>query len=114
MSDSIDVTVPIREGMVHRPDNPGVRLESNEEMHEGGALSRIGAVAWCHTAPTSMRRITSTYPVAASRACPWSRWSGWRAWWPLKAKRSNAHIFERSDLRPGDRILFKTSNSERC
>src|SRR5262245_1219501 len=36
MAEWIDVTVPIRTGMVHWPGNPGVRLESTEEVGEGG------------------------------------------------------------------------------
>ena len=40
----IDVTVPIRQGMVHWPDNRGVRLESTEERHEGG-LGRVSELS---------------------------------------------------------------------
>ena len=43
MSEWIDVTVPIRPGMVHWPDNPDVQREIMEEPGEGGVcrVSRL-------------------------------------------------------------------------
>jgi arylformamidase len=114
MSEWIDVTVPIRQGMVHWPDNPPVRLESTEEMHEGGI---------CRVSELSLGVHTGTHFDAPNHfdvegggvdALPLDGLVGPARVVAVAGASVAASDLEPLELRPGERILFKTTNSARC
>src|SRR5262249_17349126 len=105
--------VPIREGMVHWPGNPGVRLESTEEPVQG-VLCRVSKLALgVHTgthfdAPNHFGLpggVETLPPAALIGVARVIRVAG--------ASIEPADL-EPHDLRAGERMLIKTRNSERC
>ena len=114
MSEWIDVTVPIRQGMVHWPDNPPVRLETTEEMHEGGI---------CRVSELSLGVHTGTHFDAPNHfdvegggvdALPLDGLVGPARVVAVGGAAVVASDLEPLELRSGERILFKTTNSARC
>ncbi len=114
MTEWIDVTVPIRQGMVLWPDNPPVRLESKEETHEGGI---------CRVSELSLGVHTGTHFDAPNHfdvagggvdALPLDALVGVARVVGVRGPAVAPADLEALDLRPGERILFKTSNSARC
>jgi arylformamidase len=112
----IDVTVPIRSGMVHWPGNPEVRIERSEKVAADGGVSRTSAL--------SLGSHTGTHFDAPSHfgvndtgvdALPIDALIG-----PARVvsveecaavERSDV---ERLDVQPGERLLLKTRNSSCC
>jgi arylformamidase len=112
----IDVTVPIRSGMVHWPGNPEVRIAQREKASADGGVSRVSEVSLgSHTgthvdAPVHMG--VSSEGVDAL---------------PLDALVGPARVIAIEDVdaiastslephavQPGERLLLKTRNSSRC
>jgi arylformamidase len=110
----IDVTVPIRHGMVHWPDNPGVELETFEEMHEGG-ICRVSSLSLgVHTGTHVDAPNHFDVPGGGVDALPIDGLVG-----EARVVAVHGRTVDRPELEPlalshGDRVLFKTSNSERC
>jgi arylformamidase len=114
MGEWIDVTVPIRQGMVHWPDNPGVRLEATEEMHEGG-LCRVSELSLgVHTGTHFDAPNHFDVPGGGVEGLPLDSLVGVARVVEIEGKEVDRAHLERLDLRPGERVLFKTANSERC
>jgi arylformamidase len=114
MVDWIDVTVPIRQGMVHWPDNPGVHLEATEEMHEGG-LCRVSKLSLgVHTGTHFDAPNHFAMPGGGVESLPLDALVGVARVIGVAGKVVDRAALEMHDLRPGDRVLFKTSNSARC
>jgi arylformamidase len=113
--DWIDVSVPLRTGMVHWPDNPPVSIERMQDIERGDVAN---------VSKLSMGAHTGTHmdaPVHFFRAGKGIDTM------PLNAAIGQARVIEIRDpesikpeeLRPyqiqrGERILFKTRNSTRC
>jgi arylformamidase len=113
--DWIDVSVPLRTGMVHWPDNPPVSIERIQDIERGDVanVSRLsmGAHTGTHMdAPLHFLRTGKGIDTM-----------------PLTATIGRARVIEIHDpesikpeeLRPyqiqrGERVLFKTRNSTRC
>jgi arylformamidase len=112
----IDVTVPIRSGMVHWPGNPPVRITQREKASADGGVSRVSELSFgSHTgthvdAPVHFG--VSSHGVDAL---------------PLDALVGPARVIaiedvgaiasaslEPHEVQPGERLLFKTRNSSRC
>jgi arylformamidase len=113
--DWIDVSVPLRTGMVHWPDDPPVSIERVMDVERGDVVSvsrlSMGAHTGTHMdAPLHFFRTGKSIDTM-----------------PLTATLGRARVIEIRDpelikpeeLRPyqiqrGERILFKTRNSARC
>jgi arylformamidase len=113
--DWIDVSVPMRSGMGHWPDNPPVSIERALDMGLGDAANVSKLSMGVHTG-THMDAPVHFYPTGKGIDTM-----------PLTAAIGRARVIEISDtesikteeLRPhqiqaGERILFKTCNSASC
>ncbi len=113
--DWIDVSVPLRTGMVHWPDNPPVLIERMQDIERGDVANvskfSMGAHTGTHMdAPLHFLRTGKGIDTM-----------------PLSATLGRTRVIEIHDpesikleeLRPheiqrGERVLFKTRNSARC
>ena len=115
MENWIDVSVPLRTGMVHWPDNPPVSIERVENIERGDTAN---------VSKLSMGAHTGTHMDAPLHFFQNGRGIDTM---PLSAAIGRARVIEIGDpesikpeeLRPygiqsGERILFKTRNSARC
>ena len=110
----IDVSVPLRNGMVKWPDNPPVEIERTLDMERGDVanVSRLsfGSHTGTHMdAPLhfvrdgdGLDRMPLDATVGAARVIGIED--------PVCVRREE---LERHDVRPGERILFRTRNSSR-
>jgi arylformamidase len=113
MNEWMDVTVPIRQGMVHWPGNPGVRLETKEETVQGAVCRVTKLTLGVHTgthfdAPNhfSVPGGVETLPPAA--------FVGTARVIRVQGASVEPGDLEPHDLRAGERLLIKTRNSDRC
>jgi arylformamidase len=111
----IDVSVAIRDGMVHWPDNPNVVVERTMDIAHGDAATLSRIAIGVHTA-THMDAPCHFKPGAASvDQLPFEAGVG-----PARviAIRDREHItvkeLEPYAIAAGERILFKTTNSPRA
>jgi arylformamidase len=113
--DWIDVSIPLRTGMVHWPDNPPVSIERALDIDRGDAANVSKLSMGVHTG-THMDAPIHFFPTGKGIDSM-----------PLTAAIGQARVIEISDpesikpeeLRPyqiqaGERILFKTRNSYNC
>jgi arylformamidase len=111
----IDVSVPLRTGMVHWPDNPPVRIERVMDLEHGDAATVSSMAMGVHTgthmdAPVHFQRGgvgIDQMPLEATLGL--ARVVEIRD--PVSIQRAE---LESAGLQPGERILFRTRNSERC
>jgi arylformamidase len=108
----IDVTVPIRDGMLHWPGNPAIVITQTEHLERGddATVSSIsfGAHTGTHVdAPahfivggTGVERIGLDRLIGPARVVDLG-----------EVERIDPSHLESVDLRPQDRVLFKTRNS---
>jgi arylformamidase len=114
MSDWIDVTVPIRSGMVHWPGNPGVLREVTEERGEGG-ICRVSRLSLgVHTGTHFDAPIHFDVPGGGIEKLPHSALIGVARVVSVRGRTIDRVDVEELSPRAGDRLLFKTSNSARC
>lgn len=114
-TDWIDVSVPLRTGMVHWPDNPPVKVERVMDLERGDAASVSSMSMGVHTgthmdAPAHFQRGgvgIDQMPLEATLGL--ARVIEIRD--PVSIKRAE---LEPAKLQPGERVLFRTRNSERC
>jgi len=113
--DWIDISVPLRTGMVHWPDNPPVSIERFLSIERGDAANVSKLTMGAHTG-THMDAPIHFFPNGKGIDAM-----------PLSAAIGRARVIEihdptsikPADLYPyqiqrGERILFKTNNSNRC
>jgi arylformamidase len=113
--DWIDVSVPLRTGMVHWPDNPPVSIERALDIGRGDAANVSKLSMGVHTG-THMDAPIHFFPTGKGIDSM-----------PLTAAIGQARVIEISDpvsikpeelrphqIQPGERILFKTRNSPTC
>jgi arylformamidase len=114
-TDWIDVSVTVRHGMPHWPDNPPIVLERVMDLERGDGCN-LSHLAMAVHSGTHMDSPVHFLPGAAGLDEM-----------PLAAAMGEAKVIEiahprkitadelrRHPLRPGDRVLFRTSNSPRC
>jgi arylformamidase len=114
-ADWIDVSVPLRTGMVHWPDNPPVKIDRVMDLERGDAASVSSMSMGVHTgthmdAPAHFQRGgvgIDQMPLEATLGL--ARVIEIRD--PVSIKRAE---LEAAGLQPGERVLFRTRNSERC
>jgi arylformamidase len=112
----LDVSVPIRDGMVHWPGNPAVRIERNEEVTEEGGVARVSTLSFgSHTGTHIDAPVHFGVSDQGVDTLPIDALIG-----PARvvAIEDGAAItradVERIDAQRGERLLFKTRNSSRC
>jgi len=112
--DWIDVSVPVRSGMVHWPDDPEVTLERTKSIAEGeeANLTRIDMSAHTGTHMDAPLHFFDEDP--GMEALPLDAVIG-----PARVVRiegeepiDRGHV-EELDLRAGERVLFRMTNSDR-
>ncbi|MDQ2904049.1 MAG: cyclase family protein [Ktedonobacteraceae bacterium] len=111
----LDISVPLRTGMVHWPDNPPVQIERMMDIGKGDAanVSRISMGVHTGTHMDAPVHFLQTGKGIDSM--------------PLTAAIGQARVIEISDpaaitaeelgtqrIQQGERVLFKTQNSTRC
>jgi arylformamidase len=114
-ADWIDVSVPLRTGMVHWPDNPPVKIDRVMDLERGDAASVSSMSMGVHTgthmdAPAHFQRGgvgIDQMPLEATLGLARVIEIGD----PVSIKRAE---LEAAGLQPGERVLFRTRNSERC
>ena len=113
--DWIDVSVPLKSGMVHWPDNPSVVIERMLDINRGDAAN---------VSKMSLGSHTGTHMDAPIHFLPHGIGIDQM---PLTATMGHARVIEIGDpesikpgelvahaIQRGERILFKTLNSQRC
>jgi arylformamidase len=113
MSEWIDVTVPIRAGMVHWPGNPGVQREVSVEHGEAGICRVSRLTLGVHTGTHFDAPNHFDVPGGGVEALPVAAMIG-----VTRIVAVHGHAIARADvevlhLKAGERVLFKTSNSAR-
>lgn len=111
----MDVSVPLRTGMVHWPDNPPVRIERAMDIERGDAAN---------VSEISLGAHTGTHMDAPIH---FVRGGAGMDEMPLEATVGRARVIEIEDtesikreellpheIKSGERVLFKTMNSPRC
>ena len=111
----IDISVPLKSGMVHWPDNPPVKIERMQDMDHGDS---------CTVSTLSFGSHTGTHMDAPAHFIKGTKGIDQM---PLEATIGPARVIEIKDresikpeelkkhkIRAGERILFKTINSSRC
>src|SRR6476659_5605634 len=111
----IDVSVPIRSGMVHWPGNPEVQLERTQSLEHGDACTvsrlslgvhtgtHVDAPAHFLTGGAGVDGLALEALIGPARVIA------------IGDPRSvSAEELALHDLAPGERVLLKTANSPRC
>ncbi|AKV00234.1 Metal-dependent hydrolase [Labilithrix luteola] len=114
MSTWIDVTVPIRPGMVHWPDNPGVEREVTKEPVDGGLCFVSKLTMGVHTGTHFDAPIHFDVPGGGVEALPPAALIGVARVVAVEGRTIDRADVEALNLEEGERVLFKTSNSARC
>jgi arylformamidase len=110
----LDVTVPIRQGMVHYPDIPAVSVESTETV-EGGGVCRLSKLTLgVHTGTHVDAPNHFGVPGGGVDQLPLRAFVGAARVVRVTARTVGRAEMEALDLHAGERVLFKTSNSDRC
>jgi len=114
MSAWVDVTVPIRAGMVHWPGNPGVHIDVTEEQGEGGICRVSRLTLGVHTGTHVDAPNHFDVPGGGVEALPSDAMIGVARVVAVPGRTVDRADVEALDLQAGERVLFKTSNSSRC
>jgi len=114
-SDWIDISVPLRNTMVHWPDDPPVQIKRILDM-ERGDTANVSTLAM--SAHTGTHLDAPRHFLCTGKSIDQM---------PLEAMMGRARVIEildpaaikadelrRHHIRHGERLLFKTRNSERC
>jgi arylformamidase len=115
MSEWIDVTVPIRPGMVHWPGNPAVQIDVTEEEHHEGGVCRVSKLTLgVHTGTHFDAPIHFGVAGGGVEALLPAALVG-----VARVAAVQGRVVDRADVealnpKEGERLLFKTSNSARC
>ncbi len=111
----IDVSVPVRAGMVHWPDDPEVEIIRIADMAEGYPMNLSMLSMSAHTGTHVDAPLHMVSEGAAIDQAPLALLVGRARVIEIVSEK----IIEPGELRdkgiePGSRILFKTANSPRC
>jgi arylformamidase len=111
----IDVSVPVRSGMVHWPDDPPIELVRTMDMARGDPSTVSRLSLGVHTGTHVDAPVHFLVDAAGVDAFPFDRLLGEARVVELSAGPSiGAADLRAKDPRPGERLLFKTRNSARC
>lgn len=111
----VDVTVPIRDGMVRWPDNPPVRVTRVQDLERGDDCTLTALSLGVHTGTHMDAQVHFLRGGKGIDAMPLSATIGPARVIAIKDRES----ITPEELRPhrvrrGERLLFKTRNSPRC
>lgn len=111
----IDVSVPVRTGMVHWPDNPGVRVERFFEIGKDGKPCNLSVVSMTvHTGTHMDSPLHFIKNGKTMDALPFDATVGPCRVIEVKDTESiKVEHLKGQRLKAGERILFKTRNSKR-
>jgi len=111
----IDVSVPVRSGMVHWPDNPPIELVRTMDMARGDPCTVSHLSLGVHTGTHVDAPVHFLVNTAGVDAVPFDRLLGEaRVVEVSEGPSIGAAQLRAMDPRPGERLLFKTRNSARC
>jgi arylformamidase len=111
----IDITVPMRSGMVHWPGDPEVRIERVHDLSQGQDANVSELCLSSHTG-THMDPPFHYLPdgISLDQMSPGVGIGRARVIEILDGESVKPHELLASEIEPGERILFKTRNSARC
>jgi arylformamidase len=113
--DWIDISVPLYSGMVHWPDNPPVKIERIMDLAHGDAanVSKIELGAHTGTHMDAPRHFLAD--GAGLDEMPFDATIGLARVIPIEHPQAILPAeLEPHNLQAGERVLFRTRNSERC
>ncbi len=111
----IDVSVPLRSGMVHWPDDPAVRIERTRRLECGDVCNFSALSMGAHTGTHMDAPLHFLPRGAAMDRMPFSATIGPARVIAIRDPESiKPEELRRHRIRRGERILFKTRNSARC
>src|SRR5215471_9321951 len=111
----LDVSVPIYAGMVHFPDNPAIEIDTITHVERGDLCTLSRITMGSHTGTHIDAPIHFLPGGTGADEVPLERLMG-----PARViEIKDPHAVRAAELRlhdvdDGERLLFKTSNSERC
>jgi arylformamidase len=110
----IDVSVPVRAGMVHWPSDPEVKLERTSSIERGDEANLTRLDMSAHTGTHMDAPLHFIEGGEAMEAAPLDVLLGGARVVSIPGEEpiDRGHV-EELDLEPGERILFRTVNSER-
>jgi arylformamidase len=114
MATWVDVTVPIRQGMTRWPGNPAVQIESTEELLQGVTCRVSRLSLGVHTGTHFDAPVHFDVPGGGVESLPPESLIGVARVLAVRGPRVDVAALEQHDVQPGERVLFKTSNSDRC
>ena len=110
----MDVSVPLRDGMLHWPDNPEIRVTRAQDMARGEAANVSRLSLGAHTGTHVDAPIHFIPGAEGVDALPLESTVGVARVVAIQDPRSiRVEELRRADPRPGERLLFKTANSSR-
>ncbi|MCK8497338.1 MULTISPECIES: cyclase family protein [Myxococcus] len=110
----VDISVPLRDGMVHWPDNPEVRITRSQDLDKGDDANvsdlSFGAHSGTHVdAPVHfVKGAEGVDALSFDRLMGVARVLEIRDARAIQVEELKAHA-----VQPGERLLFKTANSSR-
>lgn len=111
----VDVSVPIRGGMVHWPDNPPIELKRTMDVARGDPATVSHLSLGVHSGTHVDAPVHFVADAAGVEDIPWEGLIGEVRVISIRDRRSIGVEELRSvEPRPGERLLFKTENSARC
>lgn len=111
----IDVSVPLRTGMVHWPGDIPVKIERTRDMASGDRITQSKLSMGVHTGTHMDAPVHFIRGEAGMDAMPLDTTNGKARIIPIRDPVSiQAEELGHHDIQTGERILFKTLNSPRC
>lgn len=111
----VDVSVPIRGGMAHWPDNPPIELQRTMDVAKGDPATVSHLSLGVHSGTHVDAPVHFVADAAGVEDIPWEGLIGEVRVVPIRDRRSIGVEELRSvEPRQGERLLFKTENSARC
>ncbi len=108
----IDVSVPIRDGMVHWPDNPPIVLERMMDMEHGDAANVSKISLGVHTGTHVDAPVHFDAKAKGADAIPLDALMGSARVVAIKDKKQvKVAELQAANVKAGERILLKTRNS---
>jgi arylformamidase len=114
-SEWIDVSVTVRHGMAHWPDNPPVILERAMDIGRGDACNVSHLAMGVHTGTHMDGPVHFIHGAPGLDQMPLSATMGEaRVIEIVNAREVTSSELQSHDLQPGERVLLRTENSTRC
>ncbi|WP_338864455.1 cyclase family protein [Myxococcus stipitatus] len=110
----VDISAPLRDGMVHWPDNPAVHITRVMDQQKGDDATVSNLSFGAHTGTHVDAPVHFIQGAGGVDALPFDRLIGTarvleiRDAWAIRAEELRGH-----SIQEGERLLFKTANSSR-